>query len=258
MNFQNINVRKDGRLAIITIQRPEVLNAINTACIREMDEALNMLKDDGEVQCIIFTGEGSKSFVAGADIDELRQKKMVEMLISEFQDLFNRIEDYPKPTIAMVNGYALGGGCELAMACDLRIASTNAKFGLPELNLGIIPGAGGTQRLARLVGKGRALYMILTGQTIDAQQALTYGLVNEVVEPDRLYDRVKEVAEKILSKGPLAVELARLTVKQGLETDMHTGLILEKIAQAVLFGTEDKNEGMDAFLEKRKAQFKGR
>lgn len=258
MNFQNINVRKDGRLAIITIQRPEVLNAINTACIREMDEALNMLKDDGEVQCIIFTGEGSKSFVAGADIDELRQKKMVEMLISEFQDLFNRIEDYPKPTIAMVNGYALGGGCELAMACDLRIASTNAKFGLPELNLGIIPGAGGTQRLARLVGKGRALYMILTGQTIDAQQALTYGLVNEVVEPDRLYDRVKEVAEKILSKGPLAVELARLTVKQGLETDMHKGLILEKIAQAVLFGTEDKNEGMDAFLEKRKAQFKGR
>lgn len=172
--------------------------------------------------------------------------------------VYDMIEACKKPTIAMINGFALGGGCELAMACDIRVASTNAKLGLPELNLAIIPAAGGTQRLARLVGKGKALEMILTGKIIEADEAQAIGLVSEVVSPDELVAKTEEMAEKIISKGPLAVMLAKLSVHHGTETDLKTGLIIEKLSQAILFESEDKLEGTSAFLEKRKADFKGR
>jgi len=179
-------------------------------------------------------------------------------LAAVLQGFYDEIERYEKPTIAAVNGYALGGGCELAMACDLRIAQENAKFGLPELHLSILPGAGGIQRLARLVGKGRAIDMILTGTLIDAREAERIGLVSRVVSRGRLMEEVKSVAETILSKGPLAVRLAKMVVHAGFETDQRTGMILEKLAQSLLYTTEDMREGTAAFLEKRKPSFKGR
>ncbi|WP_408010391.1 enoyl-CoA hydratase/isomerase family protein [Pseudalkalibacillus sp. A8] len=174
------------------------------------------------------------------------------------QQVYDFIEAYKKPTIAMINGFALGGGCELAMACDIRVASTKAKLGLPELNLSIIPGAGGTQRLTRLVGKGKALELILTGKIIPGEEAKNIGLVSEVVEPERLKQKTVEIAEQIIAKGPLAVMLAKLSVNVGAETDMKTALIIEKLSQAILFSSEDKQEGTRAFLEKRKPAFQGK
>ena len=183
---------------------------------------------------------------------------MLDALGSTMQQVYDEIEGYEKPTIAAVNGYALGGGCELAMACDIRIASENARFGLPEVTLSIIPGAGGTQRLARLVGKGKAIEMILTGRMIGAEEALRVGLVTQVVSPEKLPEAARETANDILSKGPLAVRLAKLAVHAGFETDQKTGLVIERLAQAVLFTSEDKREGTSAFVEKREPNFEGR
>ncbi|MFD2922370.1 enoyl-CoA hydratase/isomerase family protein [Halobacillus naozhouensis] len=259
MTFQQIELTTKNQLAYITINRPDVRNALNKETLDEMVEALESLSEDPEVGAVIFTGKGEKSFAAGADISQLTEKTAADALASKgMQYVYDMIESYDKPTIAMINGYALGGGCELAMACDIRVASTQAKLGLPELNLSIIPGAGGTQRLARLVGKGKALEMILTGKLIDAREAVQFGLVAEAVEPDELPAKVEEVAGKILAKGPLAVKLAKLSVHMGTETDMKTGLMLEKLSQAILFNSEDKNEGTRAFLEKRKAEFLGK
>lgn len=258
MALDNIEYVREGQLGFITINRPDVRNALNKQTLYEIEEALDRASADREVGVVIFTGKGDKSFAAGADINQLTEKTSVDALQGNgMQEIYNKIEHFEKPTIAMINGYALGGGCELAMSCDIRIASANAKLGLPELNLSIIPGAGGTQRLARLVGKGKALEMILTGKIIDAEEALQYGLITEISSPEHLLDEVREVSEKILSKGPLAVQLAKLSVHMGTETDLKTGLMLEKLSQAVLFNSKDKNEGTKAFLEKRTPVFKG-
>lgn len=254
--FANIEIRKSDGLAYLVINRPELRNALNKETLNEMMEALEILAADDETGCVVFTGSGEKSFAAGADIRQLKSRTALDVFNrGGMQQVYDYIEAYDKPTIAMVNGYALGGGCELAMACDIRIASENAKFGLPELNLSIIPSAGGTQRLARLVGKGAAMDMILRGKIIDAKEAYRIGLVSEIASIEELQEKTEEAAGQILSKGPLAVKLAKLAVHAGFDADQKTGLVIEKLAQAVLFSTDDKNEGTSAFLEKRKPQF---
>jgi enoyl-CoA hydratase len=257
MNYENILLQKEGGVGVIKLNRPDVRNALNGQTLREIQNALHNLENDKEISVIVFTGEGEKSFAAGADIRQLREKKAVDALAPGMSALYREIENSSKATIAAINGYALGGGCELAMACDIRIAADHAKIGLPELNLSIIPGAGGTQRLARIVGKGRALDMILTGEFLSAKKAEEIGLVSQVVPYDQLWHAVIEKAEKIIAKGPLAVRLAKLSVNKGFDLDMDTALTIEKLAQAILFGSEDKNEGTQAFLDKRKAQFTG-
>ena len=244
-------------MGIIKINRPEVRNALDNQTITEISHALETLEIDDGVGVIVFTGNGEKSFAAGADISELREKQSLDALFPGMSGVYRRIENCNKATIAAVNGFAIGGGCELAMSCDIRIASEHAKFGLPELNLSIIPGAGGTQRLARIIGKGRALDMILTGEIVTAKQAEEIGLVSKVVPMEDLWDAVKAKAEKILTKGPFAVRMAKLVINKGFDTDMDTALMIEKLAQAVMFGSEDKNEGTQAFLDKRQAQFTG-
>ncbi len=248
---------EDG-IGLITLNRPEVRNALNGQVLEDLRSALAELRGNEDVGAVVFTGAGEKAFAAGADIGELRMRTMLDALSSAMQAFYDEIEDFEKPTIAAVNGYALGGGCELAMACDIRIASENARFGLPETALSIIPGAGGTQRLARLIGKGWAVEMILTGRFMPADEALTAGLVTKVVSQEELMDAVRETAGQILAKGPLAVRLAKLAIQSGFETDQKTGLLIERLAQAVLFTSEDKQEGTSAFVEKRKPDFQGR
>lgn len=254
--YQNILVEKSNQLAYIIINLPEQRNPLSKETLGEMKGALETLKNDQEINCIIFTGKGDKSFAAGADISQLKNRSSLDVFApGGMQEIYDYIEAYDKPTIAMVNGFALGGGCELAMACDIRIASDNAKFGLPELNLGIIPSAGGTQRMARLIGKGKAIELILTGKIITAEEAEKIGLVSETVPQNQLKEAVEKVAAQILSKGPLAVKLAKMAIHTGFDTDMKAGQMIEKLAQAVLFSTEDKNEGTSAFLEKRSPEF---
>lgn len=247
----------DG-VCLVTINRPEVRNALSAQVLTDVTAVLDYLRDDDEVAVLVITGAGEKAFIAGADITQLQHYTPSTALESAMQRVFNAIEDFPKPTIAAINGFALGGGCELAMACDIRIASERAKFGLPETNLGVLPGAGGTQRLARLVGTGRAIEMILTGRFIDAAEALRIGLVTSVVTPDALLDAARQTAATIAAKGPLAVRLAKLVVRTGMDADQGTGLVVERLAQAVLYGSEDKSEGTAAFLGKRTAAFQGK
>ena len=248
---------EDG-IGWITPNRPEKRNALNAEVLRGLRSALSAFRDDDGVGLVVFTGAGERAFVAGADIGELRERTMLDALSFGLQAFCDEVEGYEKPTVAAVNGYALGGGCELAMACDIRVASDNARFGLPETTLGILPGAGGTQRLARLVGKGRAVEMILTGRFVEAEEALSMGLVTKVVPQEKLPDAVREAAGTVLSKGPLAVRLAKLAVRSGFETDQNTGLLIERLAQAVLFASDDKMEGTSAFVEKRDPNFRGR
>ncbi|MER2090327.1 MAG: enoyl-CoA hydratase-related protein [Sporosarcina sp.] len=255
-SYKNILVEKSNQLAYIIINLPEQRNPLSKETLGEMKEALERLKNDKETNCIIFTGQGDKSFAAGADISQLKNRSPLDVFTPNgMQEVYDYIEAYDKPTIAMINGFALGGGCELAMACDIRIASENAKFGLPELNLGIIPSAGGTQRMARLIGKGKAIDLILTGRIITAEEAEKIGLVSEFVPQDQLKKTVERTAAQILAKGPLAVKLAKMAIHAGFDADMKTGLLIEKLAQAVLFSTDDKNEGTSAFLEKRSPEF---
>ncbi|WP_085993067.1 enoyl-CoA hydratase/isomerase family protein [Oceanobacillus senegalensis] len=258
MSYENIIVNIEQNTAYLAINRPEVRNALDKQTLIEIVDALEVLSNNNEVGCVVFTGTGDKAFASGADINQLIEKTAIDTLKNDgMQAVYDVVENFSKPTIAMVNGYALGGGCELAMACDIRIASTNAKFGLPELNLSIIPGAGGTQRLARLVGKGKALDMILTGKIISGKEAEHIGLVSEVTAPDKLTNVVKEYTKKIVAKGPLAVKLAKIAMNYGTESDLKTGLMIENLAQAVLMSTEDKSEGVHSFLDKRKPDFKG-
>lgn len=255
--YETILTAVEEGIGRITINRPDVRNALNTQVLGDVRQALAEFRHDREVGVVVFTGAGERAFAAGADIGELRERTALDALASVMQGVYDEIEAYEKPTIAAVNGLALGGGCELAMACDVRVASQNARFGLPEVTLAIIPGAGGTQRLSRLVGKGRAIEMILTGQIIDAEEAHRIGLVTQVAGDEGLMDKVRTTAATILSRGPLAVRLAKLAVQTGFETDQKTGLVIERLAQAVLFDTEDKREGTTAFLEKREPRFRG-
>ena len=257
MDYQNVLVEFEDRIGIIKLNRPEVRNALDAKTLAEMSHALEALENDESIGVIVITGAGEKSFAAGADIGQLREKQPKDALVPGMSGLYQKIENCQKATIAAINGYALGGGCELAMACDIRIAADHAKFGLPELNLSIIPGAGGTQRLARIIGKGRALDMILTGEMLTAKKAEEVGLVSKAVPMEELWQTVREKAEKILTKGPLAVRLAKVVINRGFNSDMETALMIEKLAQAVLFGSDDKNEGTQAFLEKRQAVFTG-
>ncbi|MEW9672995.1 enoyl-CoA hydratase/isomerase family protein [Ammoniphilus sp. 3BR4] len=258
MNFENIVVYKDGVIGVIKLNRPEVRNALDARTLHEIEQAMVQWERHEDVRVIIFTGEGDKSFAAGADIRQLREKTAVDALYPGLSGICQKIENFSKVTIAAVNGYALGGGCELALACDIRVASVDAKFGLPELNLAIIPGAGGTQRLARIIGKGRAMDMILTGEIISAKKAEEFGMVSAVVPIEELWQTVLDKASKILAKGPLAVRLAKTVVHRGYDADMGTALMLEKLSQAILFSSEDKLEGTTAFLEKRSPHYKGK
>lgn len=260
MAYENLLVDVSGRIATVTINRPKALNALNPATVRELSAAVEEISRRDDVGVVLLTGAGEKAFVAGADISEMRNFTAVQALEFAFfgQRVLERIEQSPKPVIGVINGYALGGGCELAMACDILIAADTARFGQPEVNLGIIPGFGGTQRLPRLVGRNLAKELVLTGEMISAQRAYEIGLVNRVVPQTELMNTAREIAGKILSKGPLAVGAAKSAMNRGLDLDLQNACALEANAFAVTFATEDGSEGMTAFLEKRKAEFKGR
>jgi len=253
--FQHIKIEKSEFVGTIIIDRQEVRNALNKATVDELQMAVRELEEDPKLRIIIITGAGEKAFVAGADIKELHERTMLEALVPGMQKVYREIEQSSKVTIAVINGHALGGGFELALACDLRVVANHAKIGLPELNLAIIPGAGGTQRLMRIVGKGRALEMILTGKIIDGQEAERIGLVTQSVESNNLRNVTNQLVESILSKGPLALKLAKMVVNRGQDVDLDTALMLEKLAQTVLFASEEKHEGTQAFLEKRRPNY---
>ncbi len=246
-------------VAVLTINRPDKLNALNSTVHREGVAALDELKADDGVRVVVITGAGEKSFIAGADISEFAGETPVSQR-SVFQNktLFNSIDNFPKPVIAMINGFCLGGGCEIALACDIRIAGQNAKLGQPEINLGIIPGGGGTQRLTRLIGEGKSMEFIMTGDMIDAETACELGLVNYVYPPDTLEAETLKMANKIASKSPIALQMAKEAVKTASKTNLDEGLRREIDLFAISFSSEDKEEGVAAFLEKRKPEFKGR
>lgn len=250
---------EDDALAVITINRPDKLNALNADTIRQLDGALRSVRDD-DSRAVILTGAGARAFVAGADIGELSQMGPIDgiQVSRAGQETFRLLERMPKPVIAAVNGFALGGGLELALACHVRVASSKAKFGLPEVKLGIIPGYGGTVRLPRLVGRGRALEMMLTGEMIDAEEAYRIGLVNRVEEPDALLDAARAMARKMAANGPVAIAMALEAVDRGMSTSIDEAQILESNLFGLLASTEDMREGMQAFLEKRSAEFRNR
>ena len=256
-NYRTIQLEVSERIATLTVNRPEARNALSKETVQEMHAALRALAAREDVGVVILTGAGDKSFVAGADIREIRERGKREALEAINQELFSAVENFPWPVIAAVNGYALGGGFELALACDIRVAAESARFGFPETGLGIIPAAGGTQRLPRHVGWGRAKEIILTGKTLDAQEAERVGLVSKVAPADELMATARELAGKILSRGPLAVRLAKLTLNVSARAGLDAGLQVERVAQTVLFESEDKKEGTTAFLEKRKPKFRG-
>jgi len=258
MKYKNIIVETGEKTALVTLNRPEVLNALSGDVFQELYSAMGEIDEDAESKAVIITGAGDKAFAAGADIKWMVDKNSMEMRSAcQITKLFHdRMENMKKPVIAAINGFALGGGCELAMACDIRIASANAKFGQPEITLGIIPGGGGTQRLARLVGKGKAMELVLTGKILDAAEAQAIGLINMVVEPEKLLDEAKKMARKIASYSSIAVNLAKDAVKKGINTDLETGLNYEIECFSLCFSSQDQKEGMTAFLEKRKPVFK--
>lgn len=260
MEFQNIILTKEDYLAILTINRPKALNALNGDTLFEIEAAIKDVKADPNIKVMIVTGSGDKSFVAGADITFMLPLSPAEgRYFSDVgEKVFRQFELMEKPVIAAVNGFALGGGCELAMACDIRLASENALFGQPEVGLGIIPGFGGTQRLPRLIGEGRAKELTYTADTINAQEAYRIGLVNHVYPQDQLMDEAKKMAKKIASKGPLAVGYSKFAIGKGMQVDIDTAMSIESDMFGMSCATEDKFEGMTAFVEKRKPAFKGK
>ncbi|HXM36494.1 MAG TPA: enoyl-CoA hydratase-related protein [Pyrinomonadaceae bacterium] len=258
-SYETLLLERRGRVAIVTINRPEKRNALNIKTREEGAAVLEELRGDDSVRVLVITGAGDKAFIAGADIAEFAGRTAIsQRAVMVGRSLFTAFDTFPKPIIAMVNGYCLGGGCEVALACDIRIASENASFGQPEINLGIIPGGGGTQRLTRLVGEGKAMEMILTGEIIDAQTAFAIGLVNHVVPLDQLETKTLEIANRIADKGPVSVSLAKEAVKIASRSNLDEGLRREVDLFALCFSTEDKDEGVNAFLEKRKPVFKGK
>jgi enoyl-CoA hydratase len=260
LSLANVLYEKKSAIAYVTLNRPQVLNALNTPTWKDLRTAFEAARDDGEVRGVILTGAGDKAFIAGADIGELAHLAAFEAeQSSRFgQEVLDLIENLGKPVIAAVNGFALGGGCETAMACTIRIASESAKFGQPEVTLGLVPGGGGTQRLTRLVGRGRALQLILSGEMITAQEAYRIGLVNEVVPTANLIARAEAILKRISANAPIAITFALEAVNKGLETSQSAGLMLEASHFGLCAATEDKKEGTAAFLEKRAPQFHGR
>jgi enoyl-CoA hydratase len=258
--FENIRYEVRNQIAYVTIARPKVLNALNMATMAELFRAFTAFKDDSNARVAILTGEGEKAFIAGADINELAKLSGVEAkeYASRGQATLDLIENCGKPVIAAINGFALGGGCETAMACSMRFASENAKLGQPEVKLGIIPGYGGTQRLPRLVGKGLANQLVLSGEMISAQEAARIGLVNEVVPAADLMARCEAIAQKIIANSPIAIQYCLEAVNKGMEMPLREGLFLEASLFGVCASTEDKAEGTKAFLEKRVAKFTGK
>jgi enoyl-CoA hydratase len=256
----NVLYEKKNSIAYVTVNRPKVLNALNTPTWADLETAFQDAKADASVLGVILTGAGEKAFIAGADISELAHVDAygAEESSRFGQGVLDLIENLGKPVIAAVNGFALGGGCETAMACTMRIATEHAKFGQPEVKLGLLPGGGGTQRLPRLVGKGRALQLILTGETISAQEAYRIGLVNEVVPAASLIDRAEAILKQIAANAPIAVKFSLEAANKGLETSQSQGLALEASFFGICAATEDKKEGTTAFLEKRTPQFRGR
>ena len=253
-----IRVDVSESIATLTIDRPEVKNALDLATVNECHRALDALEARTDAGVLVITGAGESSFVSGADINDIRARGRDEGLAAINSSLYAHIERFPRPTIAAVNGYALGGGCELALACDIRVAADTAKFGQPELGLGIIPGAGATQRLPRIVGMGWAKHLVLTGEIIDAAKGLEIGLVTIVAPAGQLQVRARELAKKILRQGPLAARLAKLALNAAARVDLDSGLLIETLAQALCYSSEDKAEGPSAFLEKRRPRFSGR
>src|SRR5450432_2744648 len=249
MNFENILLEKKNSIAYVTVNRPKVLNALNMATMEELRTAFHDIKNDAAVRVVIFTGAGEKAFIAGADIGELAKQDAVtgKEYTHRGQNVLNLIENLGKPVIACINGFALGGGCEIAMACTMRLASESAKLGQPEVKLGIVPGYGGSQRLPRLVGKGMAMQLVLTGEMISAQEALRIGLVNEVVAAAELIARAEAIAGKIAANAPLAVQYALEAVNKGMEMPLTEGLFLEATLFGVCCATADKKEGTAAF-----------
>jgi len=260
MPYENLLYEKKDHIGYVTFNRPKVLNALNRKTMEELDDLLTRAREDAAVRVLILTGAGEKAFVAGADINELAQRTPVDG--KEFsifgQGVFRRLETLGKPSIAAINGFALGGGCELALACTIRMASRTAKLGQPEVKLGIIPGYGGSQRLARLCGKGVCHELVLAGEMIAADEALRIGLVNRVVEPAELLPAAEALAKKIIANAPLAVQFAMEAVERGMEMPQEESLFLEATLFGLSCATEDMREGTRAFLEKRPAQFQGR
>jgi len=260
MGYENLLYEVKNQIARITFNRPNVLNALNRKTVEELGDCLDAVRRDANVRVLVLTGAGEKAFVAGADINELAQRTAIDG--KDFalfgQEVFHRLETMGKPSIAAINGFALGGGCELALSCTIRIASRNAKIGQPEVKLGILPGYGGTQRLARLCGKGVAHEMILSGEMISAEEALRVGLVNRVVDLPELLPTAESIAAKIIANAPLAVKFAMEAVERGMEMPLEEGLFLEATLFGLCCATEDMREGTRAFLEKRPAKFQGR
>lgn len=257
MNYQNIIVTKEAGYAVAQINRPDALNALNIKLMEELVDALETLDKDRDVRCMILTGN-EKAFAAGADIKEMADATAVEMLIRDQFARWDRIRKVKKPIIAAVSGFALGGGCELMMTCDIVIASETARIGQPEINIGVMPGAGGTQRLTRAVGKAKAMELVLTGKMISAQEALQWGLINKVVPVEYYLQEARDLAKEIASKPPVAVRLAKEAVLKAFDTTIEGGLEFERKNFYLLFASEDQKEGMKAFVEKRKAEWKGK
>jgi enoyl-CoA hydratase len=256
-NYQYILVERDERVGIVTLNRPKELNALNNQLLGELADAMEDFERDEEIRCIVITGAGEKSFAAGADIKEMSDKSPIQMMLGGFE-AWKRIRHIHKPLIAAVGGYALGGGCELAMHCDMIVASENARFGQPEILLGVMPGAGGTQRLARTLGKYRTMEIVLTGVQVTAQEMHALGLVNRVVPQGEHLTEALKLAKTVAAQAPVAVRLTKEAVNAAFETTLEEGLEIERKNFFLLFDTEDMREGMRAFIEKRKAVFQGR
>jgi len=260
MNFKTILYEISEQIAIITINRPDKLNALNHLTLQEVDRAFESISENDEVKGVLLSGAGGKAFVAGADISEIQKLSLEEgkSFARYGQAIFNRIENFSKPVVALIDGYALGGGCELAMACHLRFATEKSKFGQPEVNLGLIPGYGGTQRLPRLIGKSAALEILLSGGMLSSERALQLGLVNKIIDAEKLLDEGKALLKSILSKGPLAIKYVLETVNRGLDMPIAKALRLEADYFGMACASDDMKEGTSAFLEKRSANFQGK
>ena len=256
-DYQYILAERQERVGVVTLNRPKELNALSTGLVKELADALEEFDRDSSIRCIVITGAGDKAFAAGADIKEMSNKTPIDMMMGSF-DEWSRIRRLHTPLIAAVGGYALGGGCELAMHCDMIVASENARFGQPEILIGVIPGAGGTQRLARTLGKYRTMEMVLTGAQISAQEMFEHNLVNRVVPKGEHLNEALKLAQKVAEQAPVAVRLAKDAVLAAFETSLEEGLDIERKNFFLLFATEDMREGMRAFIEKRKADFQGR